>query len=146
MKISSPEFKQNEFIPKKFTCLGKNINPTLFFDDIPDDAKSLVLIMEDPDAVGALFVHWIVYDIAIIKKIEENSKVGIEGLNSLKKIGYIGPCPPEGTGKHRYFFKIFALDVKLKIDGKVDKVILEKAMDKHIIDSAELIGIFSKDQ
>ena len=146
MKISSPEFKQNEFIPKKFTCLGKNINPTLFFDDIPDDAKSLVLIMEDPDAVGALFVHWIAYDIAIIKKIEENSKVGIEGLNSLKKIGYIGPCPPEGTGKHRYFFKIFALDVKLKIDGKVDKVILEKAMDKHIIDSAELIGIFSKDQ
>ena len=146
MKISSPEFKQNEFIPKKFTCLGKNINPTLFIDDIPDDAKSLVLIMEDPDAVGALFVHWIAYDIAIIKKIEENSKVGIEGLNSLKKIGYIGPCPPEGTGKHRYFFKIFALDVKLKIDGKVDKVILEKAMDKHIIDSAELIGIFSKDQ
>jgi len=146
MKISSPEFKQNEFIPKKFTCLGKNINPTLFFDDIPDDAKSLVLIMEDPDAVGALFVHWIVYNIAIIKKIEENSKVGIEGLNTLKKIGYIGPCPPEGTGKHRYFFKIFALDVKLKIDGKVDKVILEKAMDKHIIDSAELIGIFSKDQ
>ncbi len=108
MKIISKEFKNGEYIPKKFTYNGKNINPELKFIDIPKNAKSLVLIFDDPDVPITLredrnFDHWILFNIPpTTKKIKQNSKVGISGKNTRGKLEYIGPCPPDTI--HRYFF------------------------------------------
>ncbi len=141
MKITSPEFKHNEMIPKKFTCQGQDMNPTLTIESIPKEAKSLALICDDPDAPGGTWVHWVLFDMPIISKIEENSVPGKEGMNDFGRQRYGGPCPPSGT--HRYFFKIYALDTELNL-GNVDKKGLEKAMQGHILDKAELIGLYKK--
>jgi len=142
MKISSPDFEDGSMIPKKFTCQGEDINPALKFDNIPKKAKSLALIMDDPDAPNMTFVHWVMYNIPIIDGIKENSSSGSEGANSTKAIGYIGPCPP--SGKHRYFFKLYALDSVLDLKKGAAKEDLEKAMRDHIIEKAQLIGLYSK--
>ncbi|NGX34438.1 MAG: putative lipoprotein LppC [Candidatus Anoxychlamydiales bacterium] len=142
MKISSPDFQNNQMIPKKFTCQGGNINPTLKFENISKDAKSLALIMDDPDAPNQTFVHWVIFNIPIVDKIDGNSSLGIEGINSASEIGYIAPCPPTGT--HRYFFKLYALDVLLDLEKGVTKEDLEKAMKSHIIEQAQFIGLYIK--
>ena len=142
MQISSPEFKNNELLPAKFTCQGQGVNPTLFIDGLPKDAKSLVLIVDDPDAPSGNFVHWIVYDAPLIKQIAESAVFGKPGLNSLGKLGYVSPCPPSGT--HRYFFKVYALDKMLNLPEGVSKADLENAMQSHILDQAQLIGLYKK--
>lgn len=142
MKITSPEFKNNEFIPKKFTCDGQDISPALVIEDIPKEAKSLALIMDDPDAPVGLWVHWVVYDIPIIVKVEEDSIPGKQGMNSFGRLNYGGPCPPSGT--HRYFFKIYALDKQLGLAEGVDKKTLEKITEGHILAKAELIGLYKR--
>lgn len=142
MELSSPEFEQNTFIPVEFSCQGLGVNPPLSIEGIPKEAKSLTLIVDDPDAPGGNFVHWVVYNIPITNRIEKNSIPGIQGINSLGKADYASPCPP--TGVHRYFFKIYALDSKLNLGEGVSKVGLEKAMTGHILDKAELIGLYKK--
>ncbi|NGX62875.1 MAG: putative lipoprotein LppC [Candidatus Anoxychlamydiales bacterium] len=142
MKISSPEFKNNQMMPKKITCQGEDINPSLIFEDIPKDAKSLALIMDDPDAPNETFVHWVMYNMPIIEKLDEDSQKGLEGKNSSGSIGYFGPCPP--TGSHHYFFKLYALDITLDLQKGATKLDLEKAIEGHIIKKAELIGLYEK--
>lgn len=142
MKITSPEFEDNQFIPKKFTCEGEDITPTLIIEDIPKEAKSLALIVDDPDAPMGTWVHWVVFDIPIINRIEENSIPGKQGINDFGKKDYGGPCPPSGT--HRYFFKIYALDKMLNLKEGISKAALEKTMQGHILDKAELIGLYKK--
>jgi hypothetical protein len=142
MKLTSPEFKNNEFIPSKFTCEGQDINPALIIEGIPQEAKSLALIVDDPDAPMGTWVHWVVYDIPIISRIEENSVPGKQGINDFRKKDYGGPCPPFGT--HRYFFKIYALDKQLGLKEGVNKKSLEKEMQGHTLDKAELIGLYKK--
>jgi len=141
MKISSI-FKNNEMIPKKFTCQGKGINPKLIFEDIPKEAKSLALIMDDPDAPNQTFVHWVIFNMPITHKIDEDSFLGIEGINSAGEIGYIAPCPP--TGSHRYFFKLYALDIMLDLKKGASKKDLELAMKDHIIEKTQIIGLYAK--
>lgn len=143
MKISSPFFADQQAIPAKYTCLGSNVNPPLAFGDIPDGTVSLVLIVDDPDAGG--FTHWIVYDIdPSIHFIDENTvpKDATQGTTSFGKQGYGGPCPPSGT--HRYFFKVYALDDVINLPGTVKKEEVEAKMQGHILQQAELIGVFSK--
>ena len=142
MRLSSPVFEDNAFIPAKFTCKGQSINPPLIIQDIPKEAKSLVLIMDDPDAPSGTFVHWVVYDIPVTKRIDENSIPGKQGVNTTGKLDYLGPCPP--TGVHRYFFKIYALDKMLNLDEGISKSDLEKAMPPHILDRAELVGLYQR--
>lgn len=142
MKITSSEFNHNQFIPKKFTCEGQDISPALDIEGVPKEAKSLVLIMDDPDAPMGTWVHWVVYDIPIIKRVEENSVPGKQGMNNFGRKDYGGPCPPSGT--HRYFFKIYALDTFLNLDEGMSKGELEKAMQGHILDKAELIGLYKR--
>ncbi|MFA4854526.1 MAG: YbhB/YbcL family Raf kinase inhibitor-like protein [Candidatus Omnitrophota bacterium] len=142
MKLSSPEFKHNAFIPAKFTCQGQGVNPTLIIEGIPLGTKSLALIMDDPDALRVNFVHWVVYDIVVTSRIEENSIPGEQGVNSLGGLDYVGPCPP--TGVHRYFFKIYALDKMLNLGAVINKPSLEKAIGPHILDTAELVGLYKK--
>lgn len=142
IKVFSSAFTANGSIPGKYTCDGQNINPPLEFEGIPEEAKSLVLIVDDPDAPTKTFTHWIVWNIEPVAKIEEDSIPGIEGLNGFKKIGYGGPCPPSGT--HRYFFRVYALDKKLDLKAGAGRKELENEMIGHIIAEGELMGKYSR--
>lgn len=142
MNVSSPAFGYNQMIPQKFTCLGKNINPSLEIKDIPSATESLVLIVDDPDAPGGTWVHWVVYDIPVSKTIKENSIPGVQGMNDFKRINYGGPCPPSGI--HRYYFKLYALDRKMNLPAGKTKNEIEASMQGHIIANDELIGLFQK--
>ncbi len=142
MKILSPEFEHNGLIPKKFTCQGEDISPALIIEDIPKEAKSLALIVDDPDAPMGMWVHWVIFDIPLINRIEENSIPGKQGRNDFGRNDYGGPCPPSGT--HRYFFKIYALDKKLNLTEGLTKKELEKAMEGRILGQAGLIGLYKK--
>lgn len=142
MRLSSPAFEHNAFIPLKFTCQGESVNPELIIEEIPPETKSLALIMDDPDAASGDFVHWVVYDIALTNSIEENSIPGKEGVNSSGGSDYVGPCPP--TGAHHYFFKVYALDKMLNLGKGLRKPDLEKAIGPHILAKAELIGLYKK--
>ena len=115
----SSVFSNNETIPKKYTCDGDDINPELAIKGVPEEAKSLVLIMDDPDAPVGTWDHWIVFNIPVTAKIEENSIPGTEGVNSFRRQSYGGPCPPSGT--HRYFFKFYALDTELDLGSNAKK-------------------------
>ncbi|MDD5454699.1 MAG: YbhB/YbcL family Raf kinase inhibitor-like protein [Candidatus Ratteibacteria bacterium] len=142
MKITSPEFQNNQLMPAKFTCDGENINPALNIAGIPDGTKSLALIMDDPDAVSGTFVHWVVFNISVTSKIAENSVPGKQGNNSVGMKKYQSPCPPSGT--HRYFFKVYALDTILNLNEGITKARLEQEMAGHILDKAELIGLYKR--
>ena len=142
MKLSSPAFENKALIPVKFSCQGQGINPALVIENIPQETKSLALIVDDPDAPLKTYVHWVVYDIPVTKRIEENSIPGTEGVNTSGDINYVSPCPPTGT--HRYFFKIYALDKTLGLVDGLTKAGLEKEMQGHILDKVELIGLYKK--
>lgn len=142
MNLLSPAFKQNQMLPARFTCQGEDINPPLVIENIPKEAKSLALIVDDPDAPAGTWVHWVVFDIPVISKIDENSIPGKQGYNDFSRNDWGGPCPPSGT--HRYFFKIYALDTILNLKEGIHKKDLEKAMQGHILDKAELIGLYKK--
>jgi len=142
-KLTSPAFNHGSQIPSKYTCDGEDINPHLVIHGVPAEAKSLALMMEDPDAPTGLFIHWVVWDIPPeTREIREHSApfgTG-EGLNSWGESGYGGPCPPSGT--HRYFFRLFALDRKLKIPADAKKEELEAAMAGNILATTELMGTY----
>ncbi len=142
MEITSPAFKHNEYIPAKYTCEGEDINPALVINGLPEGAESLALIMDDPDAPIGVWVHWVVFDIPPVERIEENSAPGKLGITNSSRRDYHGPCPPSGT--HRYFFKIYALDTQLNLKEGASKGQLEKAMQGHILDKAELIGLYKR--
>ncbi len=144
MKLLSSAFQNNQSVPSKYTCQGENTNPELQISEAPEAAKTLALIMHDPDApMPGGFTHWVVYNIPPnTNEILENTEpTGTAGMNGADKTGYAGPCPP--SGQHRYFFKLYALDNKLDIQS-ADKSALEKAMAGHIIDQAELVGLYQK--
>ncbi len=143
--IKSPVFKNNEFIPKRYTCDGDNINPPLIFNNVPKETQSLVLIADDPDAPMETWTHWIVWNIdPDIDEIAENSvpSGAVLGTNDFKKLEYGGPCPPSGT--HRYFFRLYALNTKLDLGQGESREELEERMRGHIIDEGELMGRYSK--
>jgi Raf kinase inhibitor-like YbhB/YbcL family protein len=142
LTISSPEFKHEAFIPTKYTCEGRNINPPVNIKGIPKEAVSLALIMDDPDAPGGTFDHWIVWNIYPTEAINENSLPGITAKNSRGEYNYMGPCPPSGT--HRYFFKVYALDTLLDLEKEASKKMLEQAMQNHIVGAGELMGRYKK--
>ncbi|MEK7790510.1 MAG: YbhB/YbcL family Raf kinase inhibitor-like protein [Deltaproteobacteria bacterium] len=145
MKLESTAFKHNDRISPKYTCDGDNVNPSLKISDIPQNAKSLALIMDDPDAPMGTWVHWTIWNIdPKISSIAENSipSKSTEGITSFKSVGYGGPCPPSGT--HRYFFKLYALDTTLSLQSSSDKKKLEDAMKNHILAETQLIGLYSR--
>lgn len=142
LTITSPVFENNRPIPKKYTCDGEDVNPPLNIEGIPVGTKSLVLIVDDPDAPMGTWDHWIVWNIPPKNKIDEDSVPGVEGVNDFRKHSYGGPCPPSGT--HRYFFKVYALDVQLALDSNSRKKDVEKAMKDHILAKGELVGLYSR--
>ena len=144
MKITSTAFHQGGNIPSEFTCDGTNANPPLHFDQVPAGAKSLALIIDDPDAPGGTFVHWLVWNIdPKTIDIGEHSVPphAVQGKNGFGNSGYGGPCPPSST--HRYYFRVYALDVA-QLQGGFTQADLDSAMQGHIIGQGELIGRYSK--
>ena len=142
MKLTST-FNHNEKIPAKYTCKGEDISPELKIENIPENTKSLVLIIDDPDAPNGTWDHWVMWNIEPVNIIQENTAPCIQGKNSWGKNTNGGPCPPSGT--HRYFFKLFALDCKLDLNENSNKADVEKAMEGHVLEKVELIGLFCKE-
>ncbi len=156
LTISSPAFSKGEHIPTPFTCDDRDISPPLQFSGLPAAARSLVLIVDDPDAPDPkapkmTWVHWLLYNIPpSTSGLAEN--VGatglpsgtLEGINDWRRTGYGGPCPP--IGRHRYFFKLYALDTVLPDLGRPTKTVLENAMQGHIVEQAELIGTYQRNR
>ena len=142
MKVTSPAFQNDGLIPSKYTCDGDDVNPALMIENLPEGTRSLVLIVDDPDAPMGTWDHWIVWNISPTGKIEEKSVPGTEGWNSFRRHSYGGPCPPSGT--HRYFFKVYALDTKLVLDPNSRKKDVEKAMEGHIVAKGEIVGRYKR--
>lgn len=145
LAISSAAFQNNGSIPAKYTCDGADVNPPLKIENVPSTAKSLALIVDDPDAPMGTWVHWVLWNIDPgTGEIRENSvpKGALPGMNDFRKQKYGGPCPPSGT--HRYFFKLYALDRALSLHAQATKGDLEKAMKGHIIGEAQVIGLYKR--
>jgi hypothetical protein len=154
LSIKSPEFHHNDGIPAEYTCDGNDISPQLEWSGLPDGTRSLVLIVDDPDAPDPrapkrTWVHWVLYNIPVatsgLPKGVPSSHLPdgtCEGTNDWRRTGYGGPCPP--IGRHRYFFKLYALDSELADLGTPTKDALLKAMEGHVLESAELVGTYQK--
>lgn len=140
--VSSPAFEHHGKIPEKYTADGENINPPLEIEGIPEGSKSLVIIVEDPDAPAKTWVHWIVWNVPVVRKIYENNIPGVQGLNDFMGHNYSGPAPPSGT--HRYLFKVYALDKKLELTQRTRREELERAMEGHILAIGQLVGTYSR--
>jgi len=144
LQISSPAISQGATIPIQFTCSGEDQSPPLNWTGIPSNAKSLVLIVEDPDAPSGTFVHWVVYDIPPTSSGSASGAVaGQPGLNSTGKAAYMGPCPPPGN-PHHYHFELFSLDMMLNLNAPPRVQTVRAAMQGHIIQSVELVGTFGR--
>lgn len=154
LEISSSAFKANTEIPKKYTCEGSDVSPPLSWTGVPENTKSLVLIVDDPDAPDPnapkmTWVHWLVYNLppncdGLAEAISASQlpEDVFQGVNDWKRIGYGGPCPP--VGRHRYFFKLYALDTQLSEIKNASKTVIESAMQGHVIAHAELVATYAK--
>lgn len=151
--LISPSFKNQERIPLDHACdkLGKNLSPPLTWTNPPANTKSFALTCVDPDAPRGPFTHWIIFNIpAAANKLDEgiarSEKLPngtIQGMNHFDKLGYDGPCPPAGL-PHHYIFTLYALDQTLKIEGEVTIEVFEKAIARHVLGKAELVGLFQR--
>ncbi len=149
MELTSPFFKEGGEIPEKFTCDGENINPELSISGVPTFAAALVLIVDDPDVPEAvrrdrMWDHWVVFNIPPrTSRIPENSQPkGIAGKNTSGELGYQGPCPPDR--EHRYFWKLYAIDRELPLRAGASKIEVEKAMEGHIMATAQLMATYKR--
>ena len=145
MKISSPAFQEDETIPKKFTSDDANINPPLHIEDVPSNAKSLALVVADPDAPSGTFHHWVLFNMnPRTSDIKENSVpvIATQGRNDFGQLEYGGPKPP--SGEHHYFFNVYALDTVLGLSRGAKSAALEQEMQGHILDQASLMGRYAR--
>ncbi|MBN1897636.1 MAG: YbhB/YbcL family Raf kinase inhibitor-like protein [Spirochaetes bacterium] len=150
MILTSSAFKEGGMIPSKYTCDGENISPSVSWENFPEGTKSFAIICDDPDAPAGTWVHWVIFNIpaktrslpANVSPEKELNDGTLQGLNDFRKIGYGGPCPPSGV--HRYFFKIYALDVVLELSAGATKAQLLKAMENHILAQAKIMGRYQR--
>ncbi len=145
INVRSPVFKNGENVPKKYTCDGEGINPPLTISDLPPETKSLVLIVDDPDAPSGTFTHWALWNIPTdTQEIGENDipAGATGGINSAGKNTYTSPCPPSGT--HRYFFKVYALDTIINLPTNTKVSELSQTIEDHILDEGVLMGKYSR--
>jgi hypothetical protein len=151
MQLTSPAFKAGEPIPVKHTCDGQDVSPALTWTNVPSSTKSLALIADDPDAPAGTWVHWVLYDLppSATQLAEDTPKQQAlpngarQGLNDFRRWGYGGPCPPPGKA-HRYYFKLYALDAMLDLKSGATKKDVERAMEKHILSQAQLMGTYQR--
>jgi Raf kinase inhibitor-like YbhB/YbcL family protein len=151
ISISSEAFKENGTIPDEYTCEGEDISPPLSWQGLPAGTKSIALIMDDPDAPGRTFVHWVIYNIPgsmqkLAKGIPKKEKLddgSRQGMTDFGRAGYGGPCPPRGK-PHRYFFKIYAIDKMLDLPSGASREDVETAMKGHVLAKGELSGKYAR--
>lgn len=148
--ISTSSFQPNGDIPTRYTCSGDNLSPALAWTDPPAGTESLVLIVDDPDAPGGVFNHWVLYDLArSARRLPEgvprkaDPEGARQGRNGFNELGYGGPCPPPGR-VHRYYFRLYALDRKLELAAGASKSAVEKAVQGHVLAQAEVMGRFKR--
>lgn len=142
-------FESNQEFPELFTCLSENINPPLFFEDIPEGTKSLILSLEDTNATPTPWIHWLLFNIPpTVTSIRQNEipEGATEGLANNKSFGYEGPCPKYFSGTHTYLFTLTALDTVLDIPKESDKTAVEKAAEGHILAKTEFVGLCTSDK
>jgi hypothetical protein len=142
LMITSPAFEAEGIIPAQYTCDGAEVSPPLHIEQIPDGAASLAMKVEDPDAPGGTFIHWLVWNINPAADIEAGALPGISGKNSAGKTGYHGPCPP--SGRHRYYFHIYALDAKLELPAGAEAEEFEHALEGHVIAEGSIMGYYER--
>jgi Raf kinase inhibitor-like YbhB/YbcL family protein len=150
MRIESAAFSEGALIPRRHTCDGEDVSPPLSWSGVPEGAKSLALICDDPDAPGKTWVHWVLFNLPPgTRELPEGvparanlSGGGMQGTNDFRKLGYGGPCPPGGT--HRYLFKLYALDAELALPAGATKAELEGAIEGHVLGQATLTGKYSR--
>ncbi len=145
MKLTSPVFENFQKIPADYTCDGKKVHPPLVIAGVPKEAKSLAIIVDDPDAPTGIFIHWVIWNIHPDTTMIEEDAVppqSQEGTNSAGQTGFFPPCPP--SGQHRYFFTLYALDAKLGLDGKATKADVERSAKGHVIAQTLLVGVYSR--
>ena len=149
INITSTAFEEGGMIPAKYTCDQEDVSPPLAWDSVPEGTKSLALICDDPDAPMGTWIHWVLFNIpAGVSELSENvpperelDSGGKQGMNDFGRIGYGGPCPPGGT--HRYYFKLYALDIEIDLNPGATKEQLLKAMENHILAEAQLMGKYA---
>ena len=150
-KLQTPAFKPGSDLPRKFTCEGADASPALDWSGPPPSTQSFALIVDDPDAPGGAWVHWVVYDLPAsarqlpegVPQADDLPDGGRQGVNDFGKPGYGGPCPPPGK-PHRYFFKLYALDKRLDLGAGATKKAVEQAMKGHILARTELVGRYGR--
>ena len=145
MKMTSPAFVHTKAIPSKYSCDGDDLNPPLAIEGVPKEAKSLALVMDDPDAPGGVWVHWVLWNLdpATTQIAQGSVPAGAnQGVNSWERTGYGGPCPPSGT--HRYYFRLFALKERLELPSSTTRKELDRAMQGKILARCELLGTYSR--
>jgi len=150
-ELRSLAFLSSREIPMTYTCDGADLSPPLQWSDPPQKTKSFALIADDPDAPVGTWVHWVLYGIPpTVRELSEGvpawdtvAGIGTQGVNDFRKVGYGGPCPPRGPG-HRYFFKLYALDIELTLPPRKTKQDLLKAIEGHVLGQAELMGWYMR--
>ncbi len=151
IQLTSSAFAEGQAIPQKYTCQGDDVSPPLQWSNVPQGAKSLALVCDDPDAPAGTWVHWVVFNIpATVTELSEAvpatetlANGAQQGRNDFNRIGYGGPCPPPGNA-HRYFFKLYALDSELSLSSGAKKADVERAMQGHILAQGQLIGTYKR--
>jgi Raf kinase inhibitor-like YbhB/YbcL family protein len=150
IKIKSSVFDEGQPIPTKYTCSGIDVSPPLEWNSLPDETLSIAIICEDPDAPGGTWSHWVIFNLpadtislsehVMSREIMDNN--AIQGLNDFGKVGYGGPCPPSGT--HRYYYKIYALDVKLDLPPRTTRETFLESINEHILDQGQIMGTYTR--
>jgi Raf kinase inhibitor-like YbhB/YbcL family protein len=150
INLTSPDFDEGGSIASRYTCDGLGISPPLSWDSVPSGTRSWALIVDDPDAPGGIFVHWVIYNLRPdTRRLPEDvpnrqtlSSGAQQGVNGAGGVGYTGPCPPSGT--HRYFFKVYALDTRLDLGGGATAERLSDAMEGHVLAEGQLMGTYRR--
>jgi Raf kinase inhibitor-like YbhB/YbcL family protein len=143
--LRSTAFGDGEVIPRRHTCEGEDVSPPLSWSDPPEGTRSLALVVDDPDAPGGTFTHWLAWDLEpAAGKLGEGQAAPSEGSNDFGRVGYRGPCPPPGRGPHRYIFRLYALDASLDVRPGADKADIERALNGRSLATAELVGRYER--
>jgi hypothetical protein len=143
--LESAAFQHAEAIPSRHTCEGEDVSPAIRWTNVPDETRSLALLVDDPDAPGGVFTHWIAWGLdPAAGGLGEGEAAPSEGRNDFGASGYRGPCPPPGHGTHRYHFRLYALDTELDLGSGATKAELEQAIEGHVLTTAELVGTYER--
>jgi Raf kinase inhibitor-like YbhB/YbcL family protein len=143
--LTSGAFENGREIPRSHTCEGGDLSPPLSWSGAPDGTRSLALIVDDPDAPVGTFTHWLAWAIEPESgELGEGEAAPVEGRNDFGTVGYRGPCPPSGHGPHRYFFRLYSVDAEMELEAGAGRRDLERALEGHVLEVAELIGRYER--